>query len=139
MQTKIIASLQDISSIAKKLKDSLPKNCIIFLNGTLASGKTTLTKAIVKEFGNTEIAVTSPTFSLQNRYGNDLFHYDLYRVSFDEIIDLGLYEEFDKDGWHIVEWADEKLKTFLESAGYNTFNISINILDLNSREYILGA
>lgn len=139
MQTKIIASLQDISSIAKKLKDSLPKNCIIFLNGTLASGKTTLTKAIVKEFGNIGIAVTSPTFSLQNRYGNDLFHYDLYRVSFDEIIDLGLYEEFDKDGWHIVEWADEKLKTFLESAGYNTFNISINILDPNSREYILGA
>ncbi len=139
MQTKITAFLQDISSIAKKLKDSLPKNCIIFLNGTLASGKTTLTKAIVKEFGKTGVTVTSPTFSLQNRYGNDLFHYDLYRVSFDEIIDLGLYEEFDKDGWHIVEWANEKLKTFLESAGYNTFNISINILDLNSREYTLGV
>ncbi|CUV66538.1 conserved hypothetical protein [Sulfurovum sp. enrichment culture clone C5] len=138
MTTNIHSSLENISDIAKKLKETLPKNCIIFLNGTLASGKTTLTKAIVREFDNLE-PVTSPTFSLQNIYGNNLFHYDLYMVNFDEIINLGLYEEFDKPGWHIVEWADDKLKAFLESAGYNTFNITINIVNSNSREYILGA
>ncbi len=138
METKLICSLDKISDIAKRLKETLPQNCIIFLNGTLASGKTTLTKAIVKEFGVLE-AVTSPTFSLQNIYSDDLFHYDLYRVNFDEIINLGLYEEFEKKGWHIIEWGDIKLKTFLDSAGYNTFNITINILDSNSREYILGA
>lgn len=138
MQKKIVGSLGEIGNIVKKLRETLPQNCIIFLDGTLGSGKTTLTKAIVKEFGNLG-HVTSPTFSLQNIYGNDLFHYDLYRVSFDEIIDLGLYEEFEKDGWHMIEWANPKLKTFLESAGYNTFNITINILDPNSREYILGA
>lgn len=137
MQTKLISSLDKISDIAKRLKETLPQNCIIFLNGTLASGKTTLTKAIVKEFGVLE-AVTSPTFSLQNIYSDDLFHYDLYRVNFDEIINLGLYEEFEKKGWHIIEWGEPKLKTFLDSAGYNTFNITINILDSNSREYILG-
>jgi len=136
--TNINSSLENISDIAKKLKETLPKNCIIFLNGTLASGKTTLTKAIVREFDNLE-PVTSPTFSLQNIYSNNLFHYDLYMVNFDEIINLGLYEEFDKAGWHIVEWADDKLKAFLDSAGYNTFNITINILNSNSREYILGA
>jgi len=138
LQTKIVGSLKDIGDIAKKLKEMLPQNCIIFLDGTLASGKTTLTKSIVREFGNLD-PVTSPTFSLQNIYGNNIFHYDLYRVGFDEIINLGLYEEFEKDGWHIVEWGDPKLKTFLESAGYNTFSITINILDPNSREYILGA
>lgn len=138
MMTNINSSLENISDIAKKLKETLPKNCIIFLNGTLASGKTTLTKAIVREFGSLE-PVTSPTFSLQNIYSNNLFHYDLYMVNFDEIINLGLYEEFDKPGWHIVEWADDKLKAFLESAGYNTFNITINIVNSNSREYILGA
>lgn len=138
MQTKLICSLDKISDVAKILKETLPQNCIIFLNGTLASGKTTLTKAIVEEFGVLE-AVTSPTFSLQNIYSDDLFHYDLYRVNFDEIINLGLYEEFEKKGWHIIEWGDIKLKTFLDSAGYNTFNITINILDSNSREYILGA
>lgn len=138
METRLICSLDKISDIAKRLKETLPQNCIIFLNGTLASGKTTLTKAIVKEFGVLE-AVTSPTFSLQNIYSDDLFHYDLYRVNFDEIINLGLYEEFEKKGWHIIEWGDIKLKTFLDSAGYNTFNITINILDSNSREYILGA
>lgn len=138
MQTKLICSLDKISDVAKILKETLPQNCIIFLNGTLASGKTTLTKAIVEEFGVLE-AVTSPTFSLQNIYNDDLFHYDLYRVNFDEIINLGLYEEFEKKGWHIIEWGDIKLKTFLDSAGYNTFNITINILDSNSREYILGA
>lgn len=138
MMTNINSSLENISDIAKKLKETLPKNCIIFLNGTLASGKTTLTKAIVREFDNLE-PVTSPTFSLQNIYSNNLFHYDLYMVNFDEIINLGLYEEFDKPGWHIVEWADDKLKAFLDSAGYNTFNITINILNSDSREYILGA
>ncbi len=138
MTTNIHSSLENISDIAKKLKETLPKNCIIFLNGTLASGKTTLTKAIVREFDNLE-PVTSPTFSLQNIYSNNLFHYDLYMVNFDEIINLGLYEEFDKPGWHIVEWADDKLKAFLDSAGYNTFNITINIVNSDSREYILGA
>jgi tRNA threonylcarbamoyladenosine biosynthesis protein TsaE len=138
IQTKIISSLENVSDIAKKLKETLPKNCIIFLNGTLASGKTTLTKAIVKEFNNQEF-VTSPTFSLQNIYSDDLYHYDLYRVTFEEIMKLGLYEEFEKSGWHIVEWGDLKLKTFLDSAGYNTFNITINILNSDSREYIIGA
>jgi tRNA A37 threonylcarbamoyladenosine biosynthesis protein TsaE len=38
---------------------------------------------------------------------------------------LGLHEEFEKSGWHLIEWADEKLQCFLTNAGYNCISITI--------------
>ncbi|MDY0196123.1 MAG: tRNA (adenosine(37)-N6)-threonylcarbamoyltransferase complex ATPase subunit type 1 TsaE, partial [Sulfurovaceae bacterium] len=67
MSKEIVASLDEISMIAKELKALLPSNVILFLEGDLASGKTTLTGAIAKEFGLEDV-VSSPTFSLQQCY-----------------------------------------------------------------------
>ena len=78
--------------------------------------------------------MTSPTFSLQHCYGNDLYHYDLYRIDHEEFMQMGLFEEFDKEGWHMVEWGSDELKDFLESAGYNVAIITIETLD-NARKY----
>ena len=72
-----------------------------------------------------EQEVTSPTFSLQHCYGEGLFHYDLYRIENSEFMELGLFEEFDKAGWHCVEWGDESLKAFLINAGYDVFTVTI--------------
>ena len=43
----------------------LPKSGVVLLSGDLASGKTTLVKAIIKAHG-IEDSVTSPTFSLMH-------------------------------------------------------------------------
>ena len=121
---EIIASEDELNSIVIYLNELIPKDAIIFLTGNLASGKTTLTKAIAKDRG-VEGEVTSPTFSLQQCYEENLFHYDLYRIENDEFMELGLFEEFDKEGWHMVEWGDDALKNFLLSAGYEVFTVTI--------------
>ncbi len=89
---EIVASLDSLEPLLDYLNSNLPEDAIIFLNGTLASGKTTLTKAIAKYIG-LDSSVTSPTFSLQQIYGDRLYHYDLYRISDLEFMSLGLFEE----------------------------------------------
>jgi len=121
----LTSSIEDIDEVAKRIEAELPGNAIISLKGDLASGKTTLVKAIVENRGYDTIA-TSPTFSLQHRYGDDIFHYDLYRKSFDDIASLGLLEEFEAKGWHLVEWMDEKLEKVLSAAGFDIYEISIS-------------
>ena len=121
---EIIASEDELSSVVEYLNDIVPSSAIVFLVGNLAAGKTTLTKAIAKAKG-VEGEVTSPTFSLQQCYDKNLFHYDLYRIENDEFMKLGLFEEFDKEGWHMVEWGDESLKSFLLNAGYDVFTVNI--------------
>ena len=121
---KIIASLDEIDKVVAYLNKTIPQNAIVFLTGDLASGKTTLTKAIAQAKG-IEGEVTSPTFSLQQCYDNNLFHYDLYRIENEAFMALGLFEEFEKSGWHMIEWGDDALKKFLLNAGYEVFTVTI--------------
>ena len=122
---EIIASEYELNKVVKYLNEIISKDAVVFLTGNLASGKTTLTKAIAKDKG-IEREVTSPTFSLQQCYSENLYHYDLYRIENSEFMELGLFEEFDKEGWHLVEWGDEALKTFLLNIGYEIFTVTIS-------------
>jgi tRNA threonylcarbamoyladenosine biosynthesis protein TsaE len=134
---EIKASLAQLDTVVSYLIEKLPCDTILFLSGDLASGKTTLTQAIAKAKG-IEAEVTSPTFSLQQCYlcadGASLYHYDLYRLEYEAFMQMGLFEEFEKEGWHIIEWGGERLKTFLKSVGYNVQSIDITSSE-NSRIY----
>ncbi len=132
----ITASLDALESIAAKLNDVIPSDAILFLCGDLGSGKTTLAKAIGKSRG-VDASITSPTFSLQHRYDESLYHYDLYRKEFEEIVALGLIEEFEKSGWHMVEWGSDELKEMLLSFGFECYNIEINSSTPDSRLYTI--
>ena len=135
---EITASLNELDKVVSYLDETLPSHAIVFLRGDLAAGKTTLTQAIAKGKG-IEGEVTSPTFSLQQCYsgehGADLYHYDLYRLEHEEFMQLGLFEEFEKEGWHMVEWGSEELKAFLEGVGYNVAIINIEPSGNNARTY----
>lgn len=134
---EIKASLNELDKVVTHLAEILPLNAIVFLRGDLASGKTTLTQAVAKAKG-IEGEVTSPTFSLQQCYegkdGANLYHYDLYRLEHEEFMQLGIFEEFEKYGWHMIEWGSDELKTFLESVGYNVITIDIEPYK-NARTY----
>ena len=130
---EITASLSELDKVVTYLDETLPPNAIVFLRGDLAAGKTTLTQAIAKAKG-IEGEVTSPTFSLQHCYGEGLYHYDLSRLDHEEFMQLGLFEEFEKEGWHMVEWGSDALKAFLEGVGYNVVTIDIEPKE-NSRIY----
>ena len=134
---EIQASLTELNKVVNYLHTTLPQNAIVFLRGDLAAGKTTLTQAIAKAKGIVG-EVTSPTFSLQQCYegvnGDNLYHYDLYRLDHEEFMQLGLFEEFEKSGWHMIEWGSDALKAFLEGVGYNVAMIEIEPYG-NSRIY----
>ena len=128
MQKEITASLAELDTVVKYLESVLPQNVIVFLRGDLAAGKTTLTQAVAKAKG-IDAEVTSPTFSLQQCYAEDLYHYDLYRLDHESFMNLGLFEEFEKEGWHMVEWGSDALKAFLEGVGYNVVLVEIQSQD----------
>lgn len=118
-----------VSKFGKKIKSG-----VVILKGDLAAGKTTLVKAVVKALGVND-EVTSPTFSLQQIYGDSIYHYDMYNHGLDHFISLGMLEELDKEGLHFVEWGDDKLLEILSSSGIPTVVIEIEKISDDEREY----
>lgn len=97
---------KDTFEIAEILSKTAKPGQVYALEGELASGKTVFAKG----FGaglNIKDQVTSPSYSLLNIYNGDvdLYHFDLYRLSREEISDLAPEEYFDK-GVCLIEWAN---------------------------------
>lgn len=130
----IEATLDSLDSVTQALIQKLKSNTIVLLRGNLASGKTTLTKALVKAMGINS-SVTSPTFSIQQSYENRVFHYDIYNKDTSYFVSMGLLDELDKDGIHIIEWADDKLEKILKDYGFYTISVSIEPIGENKRLY----
>lgn len=126
-------SLDTLHSLSQELLAKFPQGVVI-LRGDLAAGKTTLVQNIVACLG-IDVAVTSPTFSLQQVYGEKVFHYDMYNHGLEHFISLGMLEELDKSGLHFVEWGDDALRAILESAGIDNITIDIEKISKDLREY----
>ena len=109
---------------------------VVILRGDLAAGKTTFVKEMVKALG-VQDEVTSPTFSLQQCYGDNIYHYDIYNHGLEHFISLGMLEELDKEGFHFVEWGDDALKSILDEAEIKNITINIKKISKNLREYRL--
>lgn len=125
---EFILAKEELSSLTKELMHLLPNGGVVILRGDLAAGKTTFVSAFAKEFGVTD-AVTSPTFSLQQCYGENIFHYDIYNHGIEHFLALGMLEELELDGYHFVEWGDKALISILESAEIPLVVIDIEKLD----------
>lgn len=132
MKTYILTKLQ----LKELIEDILLtfSEGVILLRGDLAAGKTTLTREIAKVL-KCDADVTSPTFSLQHQYSNKLYHYDLYNHGLDHFISLGMLEELEKNGLHIVEWGDVALENILIEAGIAVKTIEIEKISDNTRKY----
>ncbi|MBP7770106.1 MAG: tRNA (adenosine(37)-N6)-threonylcarbamoyltransferase complex ATPase subunit type 1 TsaE [Aliarcobacter sp.] len=138
MQKNFELELNKVNELSLYLIELLKNdNYIVILRGDLASGKTTLVKDYLKAL-NLDDLVTSPTFSLQVIYSNNIFHYDVYNKTLGEFISLGMLEEFEKEGTHFVEWGDEKLENLLKDYGYNVILIEIEKKE-NKRLYKINA
>jgi len=117
-----VKTISDLQKVIKCVKDS--KKNIIILSGTLGSGKTTFVKEFVKSM-QIDDEVNSPTFAIQNIYGK-IFHYDLYNKTINEFINLGMLEEFEKEGYHFIEWGEE-LEKYLNQFGFEYLKIEITL------------
>lgn len=80
---------------------------LLVLMGDLGAGKTAFTQGVAAALGVDE-PVTSPTFTLANRYEGRVVvnHLDVYRIEdLAEAQDLALVELLD-DGVTLIEWGD---------------------------------
>lgn len=125
--------LDNLTPIVSKFGRKI-QNGVVILKGDLGAGKTTLVQAVVKAKGIDD-SVTSPTFSLQHCYGENIYHYDMYNNGLEHFISLGMLEELDKEGLHFVEWGDDELLNTLVDAGISTTVIEIKKIDEDMREY----
>ncbi len=80
---------------------------MVLLYGEPGAGKTTLVRGIAKGLG-IQAPVQSPTFTIVNEYPmrqGKLIHMDLYRLTPQGILDMGL-EEYCDGNICVVEWPD---------------------------------
>ncbi len=94
-------------ALGRQLAGLLRPPLIVYLEGDLGTGKTTLTRGILRGLGHNG-TVRSPTFTLLEPYDLGrwrLFHLDLYRLADpEELHYLGLRGLLDQDSVLIVEW-----------------------------------
>ncbi len=131
------ASLDQLDQVCDQILSHLPHGGIILLRGDLASGKTTLVKAFLKRL-RIEAEGSSPTYSVQQVYGDRVYHYDIYNEGVEKFLASGLLEELDREGYHFIEWGDERLAKILSAYGMGYLTISIEP-DKETREYQFEA
>ncbi len=132
------ASLSQLNQVCDQIQRALPDGGIVLLRGDLASGKTTLVKAFVKMLDIKEEG-SSPTYSVQQVYGERIYHYDIYNEGVEKFLSSGLLEELEREGYHFIEWGDEQLAKILREYGFSYLLITIEPCK-EGREYnIEGA
>jgi len=98
----------DTREIGRRLGEKLKPGDVVCLFGDLGAGKTTMVKGIASAQGIEDRDITSASFTIIAEYETPVpfYHIDLYRVTADEVADLGLYEYFGADGICVIEWAE---------------------------------
>ncbi|MBI3525661.1 MAG: tRNA (adenosine(37)-N6)-threonylcarbamoyltransferase complex ATPase subunit type 1 TsaE [Betaproteobacteria bacterium] len=106
------------AALAQALVRESAQGLIIFLEGDLGAGKTTLVRGLLRALGYAG-TVKSPTYTLVELYavsGLNLYHFDFYRFDqAEEFLDAGLDEYFQGAGNCLVEWP-EKAGVYLPPA-----------------------
>lgn len=113
-KTYICNTPQDTFDLGEKLGESLIGGEVILLEGGLGAGKTLLTKGILYGLDFDVDEVTSPSFTLVNRYDAKftVYHLDLWRIEQDAAFAVGLDEILeDENAVVIIEWS-ERLQNF---------------------------
>jgi len=126
-----IYSFNEIEGVAKNFIQHMNSYKVFAFHGNLGAGKTTFIQNICKLL-EVKVNVSSPTFSIINRYSstnnNIIYHIDLYRVKDDdEAINAGVEECIFSNELCFIEWPDRV--TFLPAETVNVFIDTISLYE----------
>jgi len=138
MKNKLtLSSLEDTKKLGQELAKEILKRkgeaaFVVFLDGDLGTGKTTLVKEIIFALGVKE-KVKSPTFTIIEPYelnNENIYHVDLYRIiDPSELEIIGLREYLNESNAIIfIEWP-EKSYRYLKK-----FDLKISLKHLSENE-----
>ncbi len=109
MTTEFVThSAAETIEVGKRIGSLLRGGDIIAFKGGLGAGKTTITHGIAIGMGLKD-DVSSPTFAIVNEYIGDslsLCHFDMYRISADELESIGFYDYLTEDRVLAIEWSE---------------------------------
>ena len=104
-----LADPEATAALARDLARTRPPHAVVWLEGSLGAGKSTLARAFLRELG-VGGAIRSPTYTLVERYpvpGGEAAHLDLYRLGDAAELDfLGLDALAAEATLWLVEWPE---------------------------------
>lgn len=107
-QSLVLHGAEETRALGASLASALPRGGLLFLEGELGSGKTTLTGGLMASLGFSG-EVSSPTYALMQVYptsDGDVLHVDAYRVRHpDELYSMDFERLVDDSRLSVVEWG----------------------------------
>ncbi len=107
---KYLKDTEKTEMFGAELYHLLPGNSLIFLQGDLGAGKTTLVRGYLRAAGHAG-TVKSPTYNVVEEYvvaRKCIYHFDLYRINYPEELEwIGINDYLDRSATCFIEWPDK--------------------------------